>query len=165
MPVQTRKALISDLESISRIYNQGISDRIATFESEHKTAKELEPWLGSGFPVVVAVDKGEVVAFAASFPYSSRLCYKGIGEFSVYVLRSRRGEGIGTTVMNSLILESEKAGFWKLLSKVFVENLASRKMLIKIGFREVGTHQSHAKLDGVWRDVVVVEYLITSNLH
>ena len=67
--------------------------------------------------------------------------------------------------MNSLILESEKAGIWKLLSKVFVENLASRKMLIKIGFREVGTHQSHAKLDGVWRDVVVVEYLITSNLH
>ena len=87
MPVQTRKALIFDLESISRIYNQGISDRIATFESEHKTAKELEPWLSSGFPVVVAVDNGEVVAFAASFPYSSRLCYKGIGEFSVYVLR------------------------------------------------------------------------------
>ncbi|MCL4337200.1 MAG: arsinothricin resistance N-acetyltransferase ArsN1 [Candidatus Thermoplasmatota archaeon] len=165
MPVQTRKALISDLESISGIYNQGISDRIATFESEHKTAKELEPWLSSCFPVVVAVDNGEVVAFAASFPYSSRLCYKGIGEFSVYVLRSRRGEGIGTTVMNSLILESEKAGIWKLLSKVFVENLASRKMLIKIGFREVGTHQSHAKLDGVWRDVVVVEYLITNNLH
>lgn len=164
MPVQTRKALFSDLEGISIIYNQGISDRIATFESELKTSKELESWINNCYPVIVAVENGEVVAFAASFPYSSRECYRGIGEFSVYVLRSRRGTGIGTIAMKALINESEKIGLWKLVSKVFLENHVSRKMLKEIGFREIGSHESHAKLDGTWKDVILVEYLIRSNI-
>lgn len=165
MPVQIRKALVSDLDGISRIYNQGISERTATFETGHRTPRELEPWLKSGFPVMVAVENSGIVGFAASFPYSSRHCYRGIGEFSVYVQRSSRGHGIGAISVKALILEAETAGLWKLVSKVFVENTASRHMLNRMGFREIGIHERHAKLDGIWKDVVLVEYLITSNMN
>ncbi len=67
--------------------------------------------------------------------------------------------------MKALILEAETAGLWKLVSKVFVENTASRHMLNRMGFREIGIHERHAKLDGIWKDVVLVEYLITSNMN
>jgi phosphinothricin acetyltransferase len=56
------------------------------------------------------------------------------------------------------------AGFWKLVARVFVENVPSRKLLLSLGFREVGVHEKHARLDGVWRDVVVVERLLPANL-
>ena len=165
MPVETRRAEFSDLEAIARIYNQGIEERIATFESVKKTTANIEHWLASGFPVVVASDSGEVVAFAASFPYSSRDCYRGIAEFSVYVLRSRRGSGIGRAVMKALMEEGKKEGLWKLVSRVFIENAPSRKMLGGLGFREVGIYEKHAQLDGIWKDVVIVEYLILDNIH
>ncbi len=164
MPAQIRKADFSDLTDISIIYNQGIQDRIATFESDARSPKDLEPWLNSGYPVIVAIMEDKVVAFAASFPYSNRQCYRGIGEFSVYVERSFRGTGVGKTIMNALIDEVEKVGIWKLVSRVFVENQASRNMLKKIGFREVGIYEKHAQLDSVWKDVVIVEYLIKENI-
>ena len=66
--------------------------------------------------------------------------------------------------MDALLVEATRAGFWKLLSRIFVENTASRRLVASIGFREVGTYQKHARLDGVWRDVVIVERLIAENL-
>ena len=66
--------------------------------------------------------------------------------------------------MESLITAAEKAGFWKLVSRVFVVNAPSRKLLLSLGFREVGVYEKHARLDGLWRDVVVVERLIPANL-
>ncbi len=165
MPVETRNAEFPDLGAMANIYNQGIEERIATFESDEKSTKDIEHWLNSGFPVVVALQDGEVVAFAASFPYSARVCYRGIGEFSVYVNRESRGSGIGTTVMEALIREAKKHGIWKLVSRVFVENASSRKMLRNLGFREVGIYEKHAQLDKVWKDVVIVEYLILENIN
>ncbi|WP_416208857.1 GNAT family N-acetyltransferase, partial [Chloroflexus sp.] len=74
------------------------------------------------------------------------------------------GRGIGRLTMLALIEAATRAGFWKLLSRVFVENTASRAMLASVGFREVGIYEKHAQLDGRWRDVVVVERLIAANL-
>lgn len=100
-----------------------------------------------------------VLAYSAE-----RECYSGILDFSVYVRRSHRRKGAGRRAVEALVLTSEHAGFWKLTSKVFVENKASRRLLASLGFREVGVHEKHAKLDGEWRDVVVVEVLIPANL-
>ncbi len=66
--------------------------------------------------------------------------------------------------LEALISAAEEAGFWKLTSRVFVENGPSRKLLLSLGFREVGVHEKHARLDGLWRDVIVVELLIPANL-
>jgi phosphinothricin acetyltransferase len=101
-----------------------------------------------------------VVAFASTSLYRARDCYAGIAEFSVYVARPWRGQGAGRAAMQALIDAAQARGFWKLLSRVFVENSASRRLLTSIGFREVGVYEAHAQLDGVWRDVVIVEYLL-----
>ena len=100
------------------------------------------------------------MAFAASFPYSDRPCYSGIGEFSVYVRREYRGRGAGRAVLAALIEAATARGMHKLTSRVFPENTASRALLKGLGFSEIGVHRRHGKLDGLWRDCVIVERLL-----
>ncbi len=155
---------MQDAGAIVRIYNEGIADRVATFETEPRTTADVEAWFTPDRVLVVAEDEHGVLAFASTSPYRSRRCYAGVAEFSVYVAREARGQGAGTRVMTSLLEQAEAAGYWKLVSRVFPENSASRSLLQKLGFREVGSYEKHAKLDGVWRDVVIVERLIPRNL-
>lgn len=153
-----------DLADVAAIYNQGIVDRVATFETRTRNAEDMRTWVNPDFPAVVSELRGQVVSVAASFPYSTRECYRGVAEFSVYVRREYRGMGLGRPTMLALISECRKKGIWKLVSRVFPENLASRRLLRSIGFREVGTYVKHARLDGNWKDTVIVEYLIEENL-
>ncbi len=155
-----RPATPDDAEAIARIYNQGIDDRVATFETRPRSADDVRSWFDGIHPIVVLEDGGEIVAFASTSTYRPRECYAGVAEFSVYVERGMRSRGYGRAAMSALIEASEKAGFWKLLSRVFVENTASRYLLQSLGFREVGIYEKHAQLDGVWRDVVIVEKLL-----
>lgn len=158
--MKARLATIADAEAIARIYNQGIEDRIATFETQPRSTGEIEAWFSKEYVVVVAADGRHVLAFAATFPYRTRECYAGVREFSVYVDRQWRGKGAGRLAMQELIDESRRRGMWKLLSRVFPENTQSLKLLRTLGFREVGVYKKHARLDGEWRDVVIIEYLI-----
>jgi L-amino acid N-acyltransferase YncA len=161
--VHSRAAGPDDAEAIARIYNGGIEERIATFETRPRTAGEIREWFDDGLPVVVE-DGGTVISFANASAYSSRECYSGVAEFSVYTAKEGRGRRAGTLAMEALMSAAEEAGFWKLTSRVFVENVPSRKLLLSLGFRDVGVHEKHARLDGEWRDVVVVERLIPANL-
>ncbi len=160
MTLTTRPMAAADCEAVARIYNEGIDDRIATFETRHRTADDIAAWFGTRYPVVVVVDGVEVVAFASTSTYRPRECYTGIAEFSVYVAHVARGRGAGRLAMESLIDAAERAGFWKLLSRVFTGNTASLGLLKRVGFREVGVYEKHGKLDGQWRDVVIVERLL-----
>ena len=146
------------------IYNQGIEDRLATFETRLRSAADIENWFDDKHPLVVVEVEGEVVAFASTSIYRPRECYAGIAEFSVYVAREARGRGAGRLAIEALLRAAEAAGFWKLVSRVFVENTASRALLRALSFREVGVYEKHARLDGGWRDVVIVERLIPANL-
>jgi L-amino acid N-acyltransferase YncA len=160
----SRRATPEDAEAIARIYNEGIADRVATFETRSRSAEDVRAWFDGVHPVVVVEGEGEILAFGATFVYRPRDCYGGIAEVSLYVGRSARGQGVGGVAMTALIEAAEKAGFWKLLSRVFVENHASRNLIRKFGFREVGVYEKHGQLDGVWRDVVIVERIIPANL-
>jgi phosphinothricin acetyltransferase len=160
----SRQATAEDSAAIAHIYNEGIADRVATFETRLRSAEDVRAWFDGVHPVVVVEDDGEILAFAATFSYRPRECYAGIAEVSLYVARSARGRGIGGVAMTALIEAAEKAGFWKLLSRVFVENHASRNLIRKFGFREVGVYEKHGQLDGVWRDVVIVERILAANL-
>lgn len=162
--MRVRLATSADAAAIAAIYNQGIEDRVGTFETELRTAAMVATWFDDIHPLVVVEQEGEIVAYASTSTYRSRPCYAGIAEFSVYVRRDWRGQGAGRLAMTQLLEECERAGFWKLVSRVFVENAASRGLLHALGFREVGIYEKHGQLDGVWRDVVIVEYLLTSNL-
>jgi phosphinothricin acetyltransferase len=159
-----RLATVRDSTEIAAIYNQGIEDRTATFETRMRTAADIEGWFEGRHPIVVVEEKGRVVAFAATFAYRPRDCYSGIAEVSVYVGREYRNRGFGRAALNELLHVAENRGFWKLVSRVFPENASSRALISSLGFREVGTYEKHACLEGVWRDVVIVERLIAANL-
>jgi len=161
--LKPRPATLDDREAIARIYNAGISERAYTFETRPRTVEEIGQWLGGRFPVVVVEEAGRVVAFASTGAYSPRECYAGVADFSVYVAPEARGRGAGRTALQALLTAAEAAGFHKLTSRVFATNATSRDMLTKLGFREVGLHQKHARLDGVWHDIVVVERLLDAH--
>ena len=167
--VAVRPARAEDLPAIVRIYNQGIRDRIATFETRERTAEEIRPWLDDPrHPLLVAVDgsgttggaDGAVLGWVAASGYRPRECYAGIGEFSIYVAREARGRGVGHVLIEAFLPACARAGLWKVLSRVFPENTGSRALLRAHGFREVGVYERHARLDGVWKDVVIVERLL-----
>jgi L-amino acid N-acyltransferase YncA len=164
MTLAARPASPDDAPMIAQIYNEGIEDRVGTFETQPRTVQDVLAWFDGVHPIVVVEAGGEgVIAFASTSSYRSRACYAGIAEFSVYVARQARGRGAGTVAMRALLEAVKPAGIWKLVSRIFVENDASRRLMASMGFREVGIYEKHARLDGQWRDVVIVERLIPEN--
>jgi phosphinothricin acetyltransferase len=158
-----RPARLEDAAAIAEIYNQGIEERVATFETELRTVEQMTEWLREKegrYPVVVAERDGRVVAWAGVGGYRPRACYDAIAEFSIYAHRAARGTGAAQAALEGLIQASEQAGFTKLVSRIFPENVRSRRLCQKVGFREVGTYLRHGKLDGQWRDAVIVERLL-----
>jgi L-amino acid N-acyltransferase YncA len=159
MPI--RPACRADAEAIAAIYNEGISDRVATFETRHREPHEVAAWLADGVPLLVATDgDGAVVGFARVAAYSDRCVYAGVGEHGVYVARTARGAQLGRRLLDALAAAAEQAGLYKLTSRVFADNAASRAVHRAAGFHEVGIQRRHGRLDGEWKDCVLVERLL-----
>jgi len=161
--MKARLAIPADSASLARIYNQGIEGRTATFETRPRTTTDMLAWFDEVHPIVAVEERIEVLAFAATSMYRPRACYAGIAEVSVYVDRHCRGRGLGRLALSELARAAEQAGFWKLVSRVFTENAASRALTRSLGFREVGIYEKHGCLDGVWRDVLIVELVLPVN--
>lgn len=158
-----RLARAGDAADIARIYNEGIEDAVATFETDARSAEQMAELLrekGEKYPTVVVEREGRIVAWAGAGTYRARRAYAGIAEHSVYVERASRGLGAGRAALEALIEEYERRGFWKLCSRIFSENIASIRLHERVGFRVVGTYCRHGKLHGQWRDVVIVEKLL-----
>jgi L-amino acid N-acyltransferase YncA len=158
--IMIRHAQIADAAAVTAIYNQGIADRSATFETTPRTVAEMAGRLADQdrHPVLVATGKdGRVLGWAGLGAYRSRECYAGIAEFSIYLDREARGQGVGRELLAALVEAATERGFWKIVSRVFPSNAASRALCKACGFREVGTYEKHAQLDGQWLDVVIVE--------
>jgi len=162
--MRARPATANDAQAIAAVYNEGIAGRTATFETRTRTAEDVRAWFDGKHPIVVVEEDGAIAAFASTSSYRNRECYAGIAEASVYVARAWRGRGAGRIALGALIESAEQAGFWKLVARIFPENQASRTLIRSQGFREVGTYEKHGKLDGVWRDVIIVERLLARNL-
>jgi phosphinothricin acetyltransferase len=161
--LSTRLAAPADAAAIAAIYNEGIADRIATFETEPRTTEDIAARLAAGgdhHPTVVVERNGAVIAWATAGPYRSRPAYAGVAEHSVYVARSARGSGAGRAALDALSRAYAQRGFWKLVSRIFPENTASLRLHERCGFRVVGIYQRHGKLEGQWRDCVIVERLL-----
>lgn len=156
--VQVRQAVRGDAAAIARIYNEGIRGRGATFETREREVRDVDAWFDDPrFPILVAEQDGAVVGWAAASAYRARACYAGIAEYSIYVATSHHGRGVGRALMPAFLDALRAAGFWKVLSRLFPENAASRALCARFGFREVGVYEKHARLDGAWRDVIIVE--------
>ena len=156
-----RAADPSDARALCAIYNQGIAEREATFETRERSEDEVRAWFPGEGPVVVAADEdGTVLGFARLTRFSDREVYAGVGDHAVYVDRDARGRGVGRELLDALCAAAADQGFHKVTSRVFATNAASRAMHRAAGFREVGVQERHARLDGAWRDVVLVERLV-----
>ena len=152
-----RVARADDTAAIAAIYNAGIRERSSTFETREREPAEIADRIAADVVFLVAEIDANVAGFAATSPYSDREAYAGIAECSVYVDSELRGRGIGTQLLEALAAEAERAGLHKLLGKLFASNEASMRLVARLGFRVVGTHERHGQLDGEWRDVIVVE--------
>ena len=160
MTTTIRAAVADDAAAVARIYNEGIADRLATFETRLRSAEEVAEWFAGGLPFLVAEEGGAVMGFARVTPYSDRCVYDGVGEHGVYVARSARGAGIGRLLLEALCEEASRRGFYKLTSRVFTDNAPSRAAHVAAGFEEVGVQRRHGRLDGRWKDCVLVERLL-----
>jgi L-amino acid N-acyltransferase YncA len=156
-----RPAEPADAPAIAAIYNAGIAERQATFETSPREPAEIGAWFEPGLPFLVAEDgHGRVVGFARVSPYSDRCVYEGVGEHGVYVGQEARGQGVGRRLLEALAAESERRGLYKLTSRIFTTNQASLAAHRAAGFEEIGVQRRHGRLDGEWKDCVVVELLL-----
>jgi L-amino acid N-acyltransferase YncA len=150
-----RELQAEDWPAVKAIYEDGIRSGDATFETE---APSWEAW-DAAHPSLrlVAERDGVVVGWAALSPRSSRPCYRGVGEVSVYVGQEARGTGVGRALLERLVERSEDEGYWTLSAGIFPENEASLRLHRACGFRHLGTHRGLGEAGGVWRDVVILE--------
>ncbi len=148
--------LPDDWERVRAIYLEGIATGNATFATE---APPWEQWDAAHRADcrLVARQNGSVIAWAALSPVSSRCVYAGVAEVSVYVAASARGKGAGRAILNALVHASERAGIWTLQAGIFPENTASVELHKRCGFRIVGVREKLGRMDGRWRDVLLLE--------
>jgi phosphinothricin acetyltransferase len=158
--MRLRPATRADAPAIASIYNEGIEDRQATFETRPRTPADVGEWLAEARPFLVAEVDGAVLGFARVSGYSDRCVYSGVGEHGVYVARAARGRGTGRALLDGVCAAAAADGYHKLTSRIFASNGASRAVHRAAGFVEVGIQRRHGRLDGEWRDCVLVERLL-----
>ncbi len=151
-----REMIKQDSSRILEIYKMGLDTRNATFETNTPswTDWDLEHLKHSRF---VYVENEKVIGWVALSPVSKRKAYEGVAELSVYVDTNFSGKGIGSKLMNKVIVSSEKHGIWTLYSSIFPENEVTLKLHEKFGFRVIGIREKIAMLDGKWRNTVLLE--------
>jgi L-amino acid N-acyltransferase YncA len=171
MEIKIREMKKSDWEAVSRIYQEGIQTKIATFQQDtpdypswnrdHLAACRFvaETTDADGKKVGGETDsEGTVVGWAALTPVSTRCVYQGVAEVSVYVSERTKGKGIGKALLMRLIDASEAAGIWTLQSSIIAANQASIRLHEQCGFRLIGYRERIARdMDGKWQDIVMLE--------
>jgi len=157
-----RRASGDDCEAMCGIYNAALAERGSTFETKPRSAADFGVRVDDArFPLLVGDAGGEIIGWAGLVSYSSRSCYAGIGECSVYVAAEARGRGVGSTLTEALAVAAQRDGFHKMVGRLFTDNAASLRLVQRCGFVSVGLHRRHGQLEGVWRDVLVVERLLS----
>lgn len=161
--MQIRRATSADAETICRIYNQGIEDRVATLETVLRTPDERRQWMesrGSRHPVLVAERDGGVVAWASLNPFNPRPAYDHVADLSIYVERPWRGKGVGRALLARVIETARELGFHKIVLAALASNRAGEALYTKLGFRRVGVYREQGLLDGRWTDVLLMDRLL-----
>lgn len=161
MSLRIRAAEAGDAAAIAAIHNEGVAERVATFRVEPRPIQDVAAAVASGRPMLVAERSGTIVGWAGVGPYDDPSeWYAGVGEATVYVARESRGQRVGLTLLAGLERAAVAAGLHKLIAKIFATNEISLTLFERSGYARVGTHRRHGRLDGEWKDVVVLEKLL-----
>lgn len=157
MNYEIREMLPADESVVLEIFRQGVEGGMATFET---TVPGAEVWSMDFFNDcrwVLENENGDVVGWSALKLISKRECFKGVAEVSIYFDTNYQRKGLGSVLLKKMILDSENHGFWTLQANIFSENEASLHFHRKNDFRIVGVRKKLAKLNGIWKDVVMLE--------
>jgi len=163
MELAIRPACAGDAEAIALIYNQGIEDRVATLETDLRTAEERRAWLASRglrHPVLVAEADGAVVAWASANGFNPRAAYDHVADLSIYVERTWRGRGVGRRLLQRLLERAAELGYHKMVLATFPFNAPGVALYERVGFRRVGVYREQGRLDGAWVDILIMERLL-----
>jgi len=154
--IQIQPMLPDHWEDVKRIYEEGIATGNATFQT---FAPGWEEWNSSHLQScrLIAANDNRILGWAALTPVSGRCVYAGVAEVSVYVSADSRGKGIGKNLLHSLINESEQNNLWTLQAGIFPENIGSIKIHEVCGFRVIGRREKIGKMNGKWRDTILLE--------
>ena len=155
-----RPAARADAARIAEIYNAGIALRGATFQTTPRSVEDIDRWFDERGPLLVAASEAGVVGWAVASAYADTCVYDGVGEYTIYVDPAAQRQGAGRRLLSALAEEAERVGLYKLIGKLLSTNEPSIALAEACGFAQVGVHVRHGKLDGVWKDVVVVERLL-----
>ncbi len=158
-----RPARAGDAEAISLIYNQGIEDRVATLETELRTAEERRDWMavrGPRHPVIVAESGPIIVGWGSLNVFNARPAYRHVADFSVYVERAWRGKGVGHRLLERLIELAREIGYHKMVLATFPTNNGGVRLYERLGFSRVGVYHEQGMLDGQWVDTLIMEKLL-----
>ena len=157
MNYKIRPMLPADATNVLLIFQQGIDGGNATFDQQIPTWKVWDEEHSAECRFVLCDENDKVVGWCALIPVSNRACFSGVAELSIYVDNDNQGKGLGTMLLEKLILDSEEHSFWTLQSGIFPENKGSIALHQKLGFRIVGNRENIGKSNGKWRDIVLLE--------
>ena len=163
MTTAIRAAAPGDADAICAIHNEGIADRIATLDTELRTPDVTRGWLAERsprHPVIVAEAPDGVVGWGSLNRFNARAAYDQVADFSVYVARARRGQGIGRQLLEKLVALAREHGFHKLVLSTLAVNRTGIGLYERLGFSHVGVYREQGLLDGRWIDVVIMERLL-----
>lgn len=163
MEFKVREARACDIDSITKVYNEGIEDRIATLETRLRDEVEMAQWLENRderYKVIVIESDGVIYGWASVNVFNSRCCYSGVGDISIYIEREHRGKGIGEILLDGLINVAKEQDFHKLVLSTFDFNKVGHKLYKSLGFREVGTYMNQGILDGEFVNITIMEKLL-----
>lgn len=157
-----RAARTEDAEQIAQIFNAGVGERVATFQTTAQAPSDVERWISDSSVLIVAASDNGLTGFAKVASYDDdHHYYDSVGEVTVYVAYEARRSGIGRELMEAVAFEAERCGFHKLVGKIFTSNEPSIALVHECGWTDVGVHRRHGQLDGDWKDVLVVELLLS----
>lgn len=149
--------LPSDANQVLQIFQQGIDGGNATFDQQIPSWEQWDEEHVDECRFSLIDENDKVVGWSALLKVSSRDCFQGVAELSIYVDNDNQGKGLGTILLEKIILDSEKNGYWTLQSGIFPENLGSIRLHEKSGFRIIGNREKIGKSNGKWRDIVLME--------
>lgn len=163
LPLEIRPATPDDAQALAAIYNHYVRTSTATFDTQEKSPAERRTWLAEhseGYPVLVAVSDGTLVAWGSLSKWGTRCAYRHTVEISVYVAPGSTGSGVGPTLAKSLVAEARRAGHHAIISQIVSENEPSLKMAERLGFRRAGCLLQVGRKFDRWLDVVLMELIL-----
>ena len=157
MNYKIREMIAADADHVLQIFQQGIDGGNATFDQQIPSWEDRDEVHFDQSRFVLCDENDTVVGWCALIPVSNRLCFVGVAEVSIYVDNDNQGKGLGTMLLEKIILDSEEESFWTLQSGIFPENVGSIRLHEKFGFRVVGRREKIGQTKGKWRDIVLLE--------